>query len=100
MKISNPNQIIWKAIWITLVVQILAVLFWYPDILIVIDELSYVRTAQAYANGSISVPIFEHFTDSTDILRPKEYAPGTSLIMTPFVLLFGWKGAFWSLSSH
>jgi hypothetical protein len=66
----------------------------YPGALTNFDEVSYIRQAVTFANGSTTVDTIDPFTGSHQKTHPSDYPPGTSALMTPFVWVGGWRGAY------
>lgn len=69
-------------------------ILWYPDIITNTDESAYIRQAKAFASGERSLTEYNPFTGKPEASPPSPYPPGTSLLMAPFVRIFGWQGAY------
>ena len=67
---------------------------YYGKPITVVDELSYVRQARAFAAGRTTITVTDPNTGREREQCPSVYAPGTSAIMAPFVRIFGWQGAY------
>jgi 4-amino-4-deoxy-L-arabinose transferase-like glycosyltransferase len=83
-----------RVVWAVLLLYAVIFLCFYPEALTNFDEVSYIRQAAAFATGTNTVDIVDPFTGSHRKELPSDYPPGTSLLMTPFVWLGGWRGAF------
>ncbi len=66
----------------------------YPAVISVDDEYLYILQAQAFAQGEVGLKVADPFTGSEVVLAPSPYPPGTSLLLAPFIKLFGWRGAY------
>ncbi len=84
----------WLVIAAALAVYVLGMLTFYPDIITNVDEWLYVRHAIAFANGDLNLVRLDVNDINPDRLIPGGYPPGTSALLTPFVYLFGWRGAY------
>ena len=67
-------------------------LYW-PRILSISDEASYVRQAVAFAHGTRTVAVAVPFSSSPKAVTPGTYPVGTSAFLVPFVFFGGWRGA-------
>jgi 4-amino-4-deoxy-L-arabinose transferase-like glycosyltransferase len=65
----------------------------YPSVITVSDESSYLRQALLFAHGKTRLTV-ESSEGATRRENVSKYPPGTSLLMTPWMVLFGWRGAF------
>ncbi|HTC87429.1 MAG TPA: hypothetical protein VK686_03970 [Bryobacteraceae bacterium] len=87
---TNEMRIVWGALFLF----VLGFLCFYPRGLTNSDEVAYVRQAVSLAAGSATVDAVDPFTGQHLRVHPSDYPAGTSVLMTPFVWLFGWRGAF------
>jgi 4-amino-4-deoxy-L-arabinose transferase-like glycosyltransferase len=67
-------------------------LYW-PRILSISDESSYVRQAVAFAHGTRTVAMAVPFSSSPKAATPSTYPVGTSAFLVPFVFVGGWRAA-------
>jgi 4-amino-4-deoxy-L-arabinose transferase-like glycosyltransferase len=70
-----------------------ALVVYWPNVLLVSDESSYVRQARAFASGSITVAVKDPWTGQDERIQPSPYPPGTSALQAVFVRLGGWRAA-------
>lgn len=82
-------------LWIPILAFILSFAATYTGSIVLKDEANYIRQAGAFANGEIQVEYVNPVTKESTDIRPSEYPPGTSLIITPFIYIGGWQLAFW-----
>lgn len=80
-------------VYAALAAYVLGFALFVPRVLTVVDEDRYVSQAVAFAGGGTTIP-------GSGIIHPpvaepmiSNYPPGTSLLQTPFVWMFGWRGA-------
>jgi 4-amino-4-deoxy-L-arabinose transferase-like glycosyltransferase len=66
----------------------------YPQCTTVYDEAAYLRQANALSQGNKAILATNPFTGTKEALPPDRYAPGTALLMTPFMVLFGLQGGY------
>ncbi len=96
---NRPKRGAWVSV--VLLVYLVGLLLYWPKILTITDESSYVRQAVAFAHGHSTVAVYEPFSSVPTMLPPSDYPAGTSLFLTPFVALGGWQasalGAFAAL---
>jgi hypothetical protein len=83
-----------RIVWGALLLYVVGFLGFYPRALTNFDEVSYVRQAVSFAHGSATVEAIDPFTGQSQRVHPSDYPAGTSALMTPFVWLAGWRGAF------
>ncbi len=83
-----------RIVWAVVLLYAAGFVCFYPQGLTNFDEVSYIRQAVAFASGSTTVDVIDPFTGQHMRQRPSDYPAGTSLLMTPFVWLAGWRGAF------
>jgi 4-amino-4-deoxy-L-arabinose transferase-like glycosyltransferase len=81
-------------VWCVLAVYAIGFAFFYPVALTNYDEVSYLRQAATFAAGSTTVDTIDPATGLHRKVHPSDYPPGTSALMTPFVWIVGWRGAF------
>jgi hypothetical protein len=98
-KTGAPAKIFWftremRIVWGALLLYVVGFICFYPRALTNFDEVSYVRQAVSFASGSATVDSVDPFTGQHQRLHPSDYPAGTSTLMTPFVWLGGWRGAF------
>jgi hypothetical protein len=67
-------------------------LFW-PRAFLIVDEERYASQALAFARGGRIVPGAGILFPPTKVSTISDYPPATSLLQTPFVWAFGWRGA-------
>lgn len=84
----------WKVILVILFVYSVGFFIFYPEAMTVADEILYIRHAVALSQGSVTISNVNPFTGQEIRTIPSIYPIGTSLLLTPFVLFFGWKGAY------
>jgi hypothetical protein len=87
---SKPMRIV----WVVLLLYAAGFFCFYPKALTNFDEVYYVRQAAAFSHGSSTVDITDAYTGAHHRLHPSDYPPATSAVMTPFVWVAGWRGAF------
>ncbi|MCZ6782415.1 MAG: glycosyltransferase family 39 protein [Proteobacteria bacterium] len=67
----------------------------YPSVITVADEGSYVRQANLILAGSDTVEKIHPFTGEVIDYKPiNDYPLGTALLLVPFVAVGGWQAAF------
>jgi 4-amino-4-deoxy-L-arabinose transferase-like glycosyltransferase len=81
-------------VWCILLSYAIGFVCFYPRALTNFDEVSYIRQAVTFAHSSTTVDTIDPFTGTHQNLHPSDYPPGTSALMTPFVWIAGWRGAF------
>jgi len=64
-----------------------------PRVLTVVDEDRYVSQALAFARGAPVIEGSGIVVPPVQVRAISDYPPGTSLLQTPFVAAFGWRGA-------
>lgn len=91
MSSAAPLSVRW--VHAALAAFLVGVAIFWPRVFLVVDEERYVSQAVAFANGGATVP-------GADIILPprpgnviSNYPPGTSLLQTPLVRVFGWRAA-------
>ncbi|MCB9740141.1 MAG: hypothetical protein H6747_12820 [Deltaproteobacteria bacterium] len=71
----------------------LCVLAW-PGATLIVDEVRYIAAAASFADGETTVTRW-HGPELAPTPRPPSlYVPGLSLLMAPWVRLFGWRGGY------
>lgn len=87
----RSSRIAW--VYAALAAYVIGFALFSPRVLTIVDEERYVSQAVAFAHGGTSI-------EGSGIIVPprtermiSDYPPGTSLLQTPFVLMFGWRGA-------
>lgn len=83
----------WRWIIAVLAAYTAGLLLVWPRVLLVVDEERYVSQAVAFAAGGTTVEGAGIIHPPTGLRVISNYPPGTSLLQTPFVWLFGWRGA-------
>jgi hypothetical protein len=83
-----------RIVWAVLFLYVVGFICFYPRALTNFDEVSYVRQAVTFSAGSSTVDTIDPYTGQHQKVHPSDYPPGTSALMTPFVWLGGWRGAF------
>jgi len=58
------------------------------------DEARYVRQALFYSEGKTAETEENALTGEFEAIRPGLYPPATSILMSPFVRVFGWRGTY------
>lgn len=66
----------------------------YPGAIVNADEAKYIRQAAAFAQGETQVEQIDPYTGQVSRVRPSDYPPGTSLLLTPLVAA-DWRLAMW-----
>ncbi len=92
--LNGDHRQSWAIVLTCLALYTLGFLIWRPTVITVADESCYVRQAQAFARGEITVPRRLPFSSEIVRVQPSFYPAGTSLLQTPFVLAGGWRAAF------
>ena len=81
-------------VWLALGAYVLAFAVFYPQLLTISDETSYMRQAWAYAQGQTSVEVLDPSSLQVARVHPSDYPPGTSLLMAPLMAAGGWRAGF------
>lgn len=81
-------------VWLALFAYVLAFALFYPQVLTVSDEASYMRQAFAWSRGQTTVEILDPSTLEPAPVIPGDYPPGTSLLMAPLMAAGGWRAGF------
>lgn len=81
-------------VWAALLVYAIGFLIFYPQALTNFDEVCYVRQAVSFASGSATVDTVDPVTGQHQRIHPSDYPAGTSILMTPFAWVAGWRGTF------
>jgi hypothetical protein len=85
----------WKTcLWLVVGLHVLALAVTWPDIPLIEDEAHYIDAAMAFSHGSIDTVARDFSTLRHVPRQPSMYPVGTSLLQSPFVFLFGWRGAY------
>jgi len=66
---------------------------WYPTAITNSDESAYLLQAQYFASGRTQAIRTDPLTQVEKISFPSQHPVGTALLMTPLVMVWGWKGA-------
>jgi 4-amino-4-deoxy-L-arabinose transferase-like glycosyltransferase len=77
-----------------LVIYSVSFFVFYPQCTTIYDEAAYLRQAYAFSQGKKGIVTTNPFSGEKKELPPGRYAPGTALLMTPFMVLFGLKGGY------
>src|SRR5579871_819102 len=67
---------------------------YWPSVMVVSDESSYVRQAVAFAHGTTTAEAIDPWTHASTRVMPSTYPPGTSALQAIFVFIGGWRAAF------
>ncbi|RIK62368.1 MAG: hypothetical protein DCC64_10610 [Planctomycetota bacterium] len=81
-------------VWLALGAYVLAFSLFYPQVLTISDETSYMRQAWAYAQGHATVEALDPASLKVVQVLPSDYPPGTSLLMAPLMAAGGWRAGF------
>lgn len=81
------------ALGAVLAVYVISFGIFYPNVITVADEASYLRQAAAFASGRTLVTRVDAVSGPIDEVV-SNYPPGTSALMAPLVRLGGWRAAF------
>lgn len=77
-----------------LVVYSVSFVAFYPQIATNDDESMYISQARLVLAGKPTITQYDPIRDVPLEVYPSTYAPGTAMVMAPFVELFGWRAAF------
>lgn len=80
-------------VYAALAAYALGLALYWPRVFLVVDEERYVSQAVAFARGGTTIPGADIVFPATHANVISNYPPGTSLLQTPFVWAFGWRGA-------
>jgi len=83
-----------RLIWALLAIYTLGWLIWQPPGIGIRDETAYVAQAVAFSQGNATVHRVDALTGKERVHAAASKPPGVSLMMAPFVRLFGLRGAF------
>ncbi len=88
-----------KRRWLAIVYLILAIhlfcfLIWFPKAITITDEQHYLSQAVALAHGSNRYFVDDPTSGTRTLQVYDVYSPGTAILMVPFILVLGWRGAF------
>ena len=75
-------------------VYVVSFVIFYPNIATNDDEAMYLRQARLAMHGPPIATQLDPMTGDSHTFFMSTYAPGTAMLMAPFVELFGWRGAF------
>ena len=91
---SPSDRVAWA--WIASLLALYGISFalFYPITVTNTDETGYLYLAQLMLKGSFNVTKVDPISGAVFSEPPTNYAPGTSMLMAPWVALFGWRGAF------
>lgn len=84
----------WSLIGVALGLYVIGFLLYYPQVMTIADEASYVLQAKTFAEGRVWRQVIDPLTGRLSRVRPGEYPVGTALLMTPFYWLGDLRGAF------
>jgi len=90
---SDRARLSYRWVYAALAAYVLGFALFAPRVLMIVDEDRYVSQAVAFANGSTTIPGAEIVVPPVPVRMISNYPPGTSLLQTPFVWAFGWRGA-------
>ena len=90
----KPGKRKWL-LYLPALVFLVSFYFSYPGVTVLQDEVTYIRQAVAYSEGKTTLEHINPLTGETTEVRPSDYPPGTSLLLTLFVLAGGWSASFW-----
>lgn len=76
-----------------LVHLVLCALAW-PGATLIVDEVRYIAAGASFAEGETTVTRWYGPDLAPTDEPPSPYVPGLSLLMAPWVRLFGWRGAY------
>jgi hypothetical protein len=68
--------------------------FFYPLTVTNVDETGYLYQTELMLKGTFKLTKVDPLTGATRSEPPINYPTGTSLLMLPWVALFGWRGAY------
>jgi hypothetical protein len=82
-----------KWVYASVVAYTLGVALFWPRVFMVVDEDRYVTQAIAFSHGSATIHGAGVVYPASSVRTVSNYPPGTSLLQTPLVWAFGWRGA-------
>lgn len=65
------------------------------NVSVLIDETYYLRQALAFSEGQTHTTIINPVTNESELVRPSDYPPGTSIIASLFMYNGNWTNAFY-----
>lgn len=95
ISLKEPRQA-WGLLIALLAVYAIGFAAYYPSVITVSDEGNYIREARLLLEGTTRLTRPNPFTGELEDVTTILYPVGTAMLMTPFVWLAGWKGAFMS----
>jgi hypothetical protein len=75
-------------------IYLVGLLCFFPDVITQHDEARYLEMAFAFANGSPCLDVVDPLSGEVSCSPGSKFLPGTSALMAPLVALFGWRGAY------
>lgn len=90
---SSPRNA-WRILTGVLVLYALSFALYYPFVITVRDEGTYVRQARLLLQGTAVIEATDPFSGEVFEAETIQYPVGTALLMLPFVAVAGWRGAF------
>lgn len=88
------DRLAWICVVGLLALYGISFVFFYPVTLTNSDETGYLYQAQLMLKAATTVTKVDPISGATLTEPPTNYSTGTSLLMLPWIALFGWRGAF------
>ena len=77
-----------------LALYVVSFALFYPNAVTNTDETGYLNQAQLMLRGESTFTKIDPISGVSKTENPTNYAPGTGLLMAPFIAVFGWRGSF------
>ena len=92
-RFPGPAAGVW---WVVALLAIYGIGFFvfYPTMPLIYDEVEYLEMGLALSEGQTCLATLDVGTAAIVCESPSIYLPGTSLLMAPFIAVFGWTGGF------
>jgi hypothetical protein len=84
----------WRVVAAILAIYVLSFAIFYPEVPTNDDEANYIVQVRMLLTGDSEITQLDAFTGEEIIDTPSTYPLGMAMIAAPFVVVFGWQGAF------